>query len=962
MKLINPKSLIVGILLGSAFSLMAQKLESEFKNPPESARPHTFYHFMNGQISKPGITKDLESFAATGIGGLSLFDINWHTPHGGVYYDTDEFHSAVGHMMKESSRLGLDVSIHNCSGWSSTGATWVTPEQSMKKLTWSEQSVKKGQNVIRLEKPEALLDFYRDIVVLAFPTPENAVYRLENWFSKALDDEKTLELAGEKKMGDGAFPPSFGKAPAKAAIAFDDVLDISHKMDESGKLNWSPKSGEWTVIRFGYTTSGEVNGPASEGAKGLEIDKMSSSVAELYWKKYLDKIIAYGKDHRAFSTFLIDSYERGHQNWTENFDVEFKKRCGYDLIPRLLCVTGRILESTDYSERVLWDLRRTAADLTYENYFRYFTQKCHENGLKMELEPYGWGSFDALRVAQLADIPVSEFWQPKANKPWSGMQWNTLVAASAAHLTGKKVVGAEAYTRIKGDWTLHPYVMKICGDRAFALGINRIIFHSAAHNPFHDNVKPGMTMGQFGFQNGRNNTWFYESTAWKQYLARCQSVFQKGEYISDILYMYGDERGYNCWLKGVETLPEDWLPGNKFDLADLGTIDRLFVDESGKVRVRHEGKTLANVYEMLVMKRASLMTPETAQKLGKLAGQGATIYCDRPVRTPHLHRFDKNDKALAELVKKYWDSGKIRPLTELDAAIAALRPDCEMANEMQYAHHRIGAADFYFVSNQTYDTRDEKVSFRVAGKLPELWDPERGETMPAPNWRITQDGRTQVDLEFSPAGSMFVVFRKPTAEKEGVSPKMQYREVATLSGEWTLAFDPIFGPKEAQVFEKLIAWNEHPDEQIKHFSGTASYRKTFELTDPDQPLCLDLGEVQVMARVIVNGKDLGVLWKPPFRMDLSGALKKGKNHLEIRVTNLWVNRLIGDSSLPETGKRSKWKSQAYERFPDWVLEGTPIPEGHRRTFAPWNHYDKGGKLQPSGLIGPVRLMEMYDTQ
>jgi len=956
--IIMKKSLSIGMACLLAASTRGE-LEESFRSPPESARPYTFYHFMNGNISRPGIKKDLEAFAANGIGGLSLFDINWHTPHGGVYFDSKEYHSAVEYMLSEASRLGLDVSIKNHSGWSSTGAAWVTPEQSMKKLVWSEKQIKAGENGVQLEQPKALHDFYRDIAVLAFPTPNDADYRLAHWFEKALDGHLAKERTGEKKMSDRNFPPSFEKAPVDAVISIDDVVNLSRKMDESGKLNWSPKSGEWTVVRFGCTTTGEGNRPASDGAKGLEIDKMSRAVADVYWEKFLDKIVAYGKGHKAFSTFLIDSYEVGHQNWTDGFDKEFQKRAGYDLIPHLVCVTGRILESTETSERVLWDLRRTAADLVYENYFLYFTEKCHQNGLKMELESYGWGPFEASRVAQIADIPVTEFWQNKAHDPWAdslGFQWTAQMMSSAAHLTGRNVVGAEAYTRMKGDWKMHPYVMKIRGDRAFARGINRFIFHSASHNPLRDEVKPGMTMGQFGFQGARNNTWFYDSKVWKEYIARCQSVFQQGDYVSDFLYLYGDERGFNCFYKEKE-LSEPWLPGHKFNVADIGTLDRLFVDENGKVRVTYEGKTLPNIYEMLVMKRTVLMTPDTAQKLGVLAEKGATVYCDRPVRTPRLKDFEKNDAALNALLKKYWDSGKIRPLSELDDGIKAIMPDCEMADKMQYAHHKIGDADFYFISNQTYDSREEKVTFRMVGKWPELWNPETGDMRAAPNWRITEDGRTQVDLELDPADSVFVVFRKPTDQTEKVSPKMEYAAVGKITGDWTVTFDPAFGPREPQAFAELVAWNEHSNEDVKYFSGTASYRKTIKVSDPDAELYLDLGDVQIMARVLVNGKDLGVLWKPPFRVNLSGALRKGKNELDIRVTNLWVNRLIGDAALPETGKRSKWKNEAYERFPDWVLNGTPIPDGHRRTFAPWNHYDKGGKLMPSGLQGPIRLMK-----
>jgi len=531
-------------------------------------------------------------------------------------------------------------------------------------------------------------------------------------------------------------------------------------------------------------------------------------------------------------------------------------------------------------------------------------------------------------------------------------------------LSGKKVFGAEAYTRINGDWTAHPFLMKALGDRMFCQGINRFVFHTSVHQPFRDHVQPGMTHGKFGFQNHRNNTWFFESEAWIKYITRCQHILQTGDHVSDVLALEGEERAF-CSFPGSEDLDLEWIRGHKIDFGEIATLDELSVDNEGFLRASYKGKLLPNRYKLLVLSKASLMSVETARKLGELAERRVPVFAARPVRTPSWHNAQRNDAELQKLIRKYWDSGKIRKPNDFKQALDRIGPDCELPDQMEYVHHTLAGDDYYFLSNQTHDTRDEKVTFRVAGKLPELWDPETGETMPAPNWRVTREGRTQVDLALDPADSLFVVFREPTAEKEHVSPKMAYKEVATLSGEWTVTFDPMFGPKEPQVFAKLIAWNEHADEQIKHFSGTAAYRQTFEVADPNQRLYLDLGDVQIMARVLVNGKDLGVLWKPPFRVNLSGALKDGENQLEIRLTNLWVNKLIGESRFPETGEihgAGAWRRYAYQKFPDWVLSEKPIPEGHRKTFAIWSHYEEGGKLLPSGLTGPVRLMKLLEAK
>ncbi len=953
-----------GMLLGAVAPLRAAMHERDFENPPESARPGTFYIWMDGHISKPGITKDLEAFKQVGIQNFILFDTGWFTPHGGVVYNSDAFHDCLNHTAKEADRLGLEMSMKNCSGWSCSGGPWVTPEMSMKTVVWTETRIKAGEGGVQLKQPKATREFYRDIAVLAFPTPKDDEYRLENWFGKSLNDKKAMELVKQKVVRIDMFAPQTAATPEAAVISPERVQILTDRMDASGQLNWTPDSGEWTVLRMGYTSTGLENKPPSEGAKGLEIDKMSRAAADLHWAGLLDRVTEDAKQHESFTSLSIDSWEVHHQNWTDGFDQLFKERNGYDLIPNLVCFTGRVLENTEYTERVLWDLRHTVSDLVYENYFLYFSEKCGAQGLGLTAEPYGPGPFDSSRVAKLVDWPMTEFWYTgNPNKKATGWTWTSQMVGSGVRLSGKKVFGAEAYTRIDGDYTTHPYLMKTLGDRMFTQGVNRFVFHSSAHQALPDGVKPGVTHGKFGFQNHRNNTWFFEGEDWIEYITRCQHILQTGDHVSDILSVDGENRPFSSF-PGAGDLSLGWAPGFKTDVSEIGILDELSVDDEGFLRASYQGKLLPNRYKMLTLSNADLMRVETARKLGKLAEQGVLVFAARPVRTPSLHNAARNDAALQQLIQKYWDSGLIRNPDGFEQALAKVQPDCALPDQMEYVHHRLDGADFYFVSNQMYVARSEKVTFRIAGKLPELWDPETGETMPAPNWSMTPDGRTQVELELDPADSLFVVFREPTTKQSAEAPKWEYKAVATLDGDWTVRFDPTFGPQEPQVFSELIAWNEHSNEAIKYFSGTAAYQKTFKLsTIPNQAVYLDLGQVDVMARVLVNGKDLGVLWKPPFRVDISSALQTGVNQLNIRVTNLWVNRLIGDSALPETGKINGggvWRRYAYEQFPEWVLSGQPAPQGHRQTFATWSHYEEGGQLLPSGLMGPVRFMERVE--
>jgi len=939
-------------------------VETRFKNPPDSAKPGTFYFWMNGHISKPGITKDLEAFNKVGIRSFVTFDIDWFIPHGGVFYNSDEYHDCLNHAAAEADRLGMEMSMKNCSGWSCTGGPWITPEHSMKTVVWSETKIKAGKGGIQLKQPETTRDFYRDIAVLAFPTPENDKYRLEDWFGKSLNDQKAKELRKQKVVRYDMFVPQTTEAPKDAVIASENVLVLSDKMDRSGKLNWQPDSGEWTVLRFGYTSTGIENKPPSEGAKGLEIDKMSRAALDLHWESLLNRVAKNAEKHKSFSSISIDSWEVHNQNWTDGFEKQFEERCGYDLIPKLVCFSGRVLESTDYTERVLWDLRSTVSDLVYENYFLHFYEKCHANGLSLTAEPYGPGPFDTSRVAKLVDWPMTEFWfnTQRINQSSKGWSWTSRVVGSAVRLSGKKVFGAESYTRGHGDWTAHPYLMKTTGDRMFCEGVNRFVFHTSVHQPFSDNVKPGMTHGRFGFQNHRNNTWFYEGEAWIEYITRCQNILQKGDFVADVLALEGDERAF-CSFPGKEELDLDWVKGHKIDFAEIGTLDDLSADNDGALRASYKGKLLPNRYKALVLNKASLMSVETARKLGKLVDQGVPVFAARPVRTPSLHNAQRNDAELQQLISKYWESGKIQDPNTFKQVLETIGADCELPDQMQYVHRTLDGADYYFVSNQMFNERQELVRFRLSGKQPELWYPETGEIKPAKNWRMTKDGRTEVKLDLKPAESLFVVFRNSTAKKEQNAPGFEYKAIKDLNEKWTVTFDQPFGPKEPQSFDKLIPWNEHSDDDIKYFSGTAAYKKTFDVSDLNSPLYLDLGKVDIMARVLVNGKDLGVLWKPPFRIDISNAVRKGSNKLEIRVTNLWVNKLIGESRFPETGKihgSGAWRKYAYQKFPDWVSSNTPIPEGHRKTFAVWSHYEEGGELLPSGLTGPVRVMKCVE--
>jgi len=946
---------VLAIMLGCSSGASGSSIEQSFKSPPESARPYTWWHWLNGNVSKEGITKDLEAMKAVGLAGFQLFDASVGIPPGPIVHNSSEFHEMVAFAFSEADRLGLKAGFNNSSGWSSSGGPWITPSKSMKILVWSETArsasdetpvaLPKGDFLGKPSKVTAKgkrIDFYRDIVVLAFPTPKDAEYRVEKWLMKGLNSQ------------DGrpdTYIPDLRKSPADAVIAADSVVNVTDRMSADGTLDWTPQNGTWTVLRFGYIPTEAINKPASVDGAGLEIDKLNRDAVEFHWKTFVDKMIKNAKGSPQLTEILVDSYEVGMQNWTEGFAKEFRKRRGYDLIPMMVALTGRIINNTETTERIFWDLRVTVAELMHENYFGHFAEKCREHGFKFAVEPYGQGTFDATEMTLMGDVPMTEFWQRQADRNlWI---WTSQIVSSGAHLSGNPIVGAEAFTSMQGDWTTYPGLLKRWGDRAFARGVNRYYFHTFAHQPFDDSVQPGMTFGRFGGNFHRNNTWFLKSRAWMDYIARCQYLMQSGSYQADVLVLYGDERGFNSFIGAGEPPDMKEIPGLNFDLGGMASLNDLSVDDKGVIRVTRNGKRLDTGYQVLLLKRVDLMLPERVAKLGALADQGARIFAPKPLRSPSYSNHEEQDAKLNALVKKYWDTALIKSPEAFDAAVAKLAKDCEVPESVLFNHHRIGEDDFYFISNQKEEAIELTATFRASGRQPELWNPLTGETRDAQGWKMLEDGRTEVRFDLPPAGSHFVVFRKPTKLKVKTAPKLRNEELMALNDQWSVSFDPKRGPKAPVKFDKLIPWNESADKQIKYFSGSAVYRKTFTLPNISDAssLNLDLGQVDVMARVKLNGKDLGLLWCPPFQVDIGRAAKPGKNSLEIEVTNLWINCLIGDSVFPHNKK-------IYSQ----IRDGQPFPaSSQRKTF----HFEvhKGvypkptDPLSSSGLIGPVRVYE-----
>ena len=1127
----------------------SEDLEEGFKNPPDEAKPRTWWHWISGNVSKLGITKDLEAMKAVGIQEAQIFNVHVGFPIGPVKYLSKEWLDLFKFSAEEAQRLDLELAFHNSAGWSSSGGPWVTEEHAMQTVVFSELTVEGGKTITKkLPRPETKFDYYKDIAVLAFPKPKTTK-KIDGLDYKMLSERIRNHLL-----------PDIKDISKEATIQKEAIINLTSKLSEDGVLNWEIPKGDWVILRLGHTPIGTTNRPAPPEAKGLEVDKMSKTALDAYWKTGVQPIIDKLGDliGTTVNSCLIDSYEVETTNWTTGFDAQFENLRGYDLTAYLPTLAGYYVESGEVSERFLWDFRRTIGDLIAQNYYAHFAELCHKNGLKFSVEPY-WGPFDNMQVGATGDIVMCEFWSggyPFFDSP--------KFVSSIAHLNGSSIVGAESFTGI-GGWDKHPAILKSIGDRAWAEGITRFIFHTYVHQPW--NVAPGLALSYHGFDFNRLNTWWKQSKGYMDYLARSQYLLQQGKNVADVLVFTGESSPNIGFIK-----PEIKAMGFDYDLIGANKLKDLTV-KNGTIF-----SSVGNTYKLLVLPESNFTKPETLKKIKALVDSGAKVIGKKPMQSPSLTDYPNCDKEVTTYVDELWGSSLVKDIT-IEEALSDKTPDFKIESndptDLSFIHRKTPDTDIYFIANARKEEREIIAHFRVSGKQPEIWNSEKGTVKDLVVFKENEDGTTTVPLQLGMEESVFIVFKKPanlnhleeistelktyqaeplsnleivkaeygTFLQEGLiditdkvnkairdgkldfkmsrafcdcDPAMGYKKkfrmefqignskkqifaeerehihidagnkplkvlkavfgkfksettgipqhyktfdvtdkiqdlvssrtydifvsnqlidnkipegdntvlkityktdgeerilfipkgqflklskdtpksalafknraihfstpyagtinykIASgetkiaqvidvpkpldLSSGWKVEFAFTKAKNMKQTFDNLTSWSNHENEAIQHFSGTASYKKEFVLSDDvlqdDKRIELDLGSVAVIAEVIVNGKNAGVLWKAPFRIHIDEFVNKGKNTLEIKVTNLWSNRLIGDENLPldypRKGKRAK-------PLPDWLLNETERPS-KRTTFASWNHYNKNDELKTSGLLGPVQLI------
>jgi hypothetical protein len=644
-------------------------LEENFLHPPASARPWVYWFWLNGNITSNGITADLEAMRRVGIGGVLIMEVDQGAPKGPADFGKAQWRGLFQHMLAEAHRLGLEVNMNNDAGWCGSGGPWITPEMAMQKLVWTETNLTGPMHFEGvLAQPKAVSNYYGDITVLAVPTPTNPA-RIEDIDGKAAFTPKQLPVVG-----------AFDSLPPERLIARDRIVELTSRCGTNGLLSWDVPEGKWTVLRLGHTTTGKDNHPAPEPGRGLESDKLSKAATQLMFNELMGKIIADSKPlaGKTLVSTHIDSWETGSQNWTPRFREEFKKRRGYDPLHLLPVVTGRVVDSLEISERFLWDIRHTVSEMVVENYAGELRRLAQKYGLRLSIEAYDGTPCDDMTYAGQADEPMAEFWSWGVNTAYSCVEMS-----SAAHVYGRRILGAEAFTATDGEkWLLHPGLIKTLGDWAFCEGINRFVFHRYAMQPWL-NERPGMSMGPWGLHYERTETWWEQSAAWHEYLARCQYLLRQGLWVADICFLEPE----GSPMRFTPTMP--WREGNtplrpryNFDGCSPEVLMNRMKVKDGKL-VLPDGLS----YRVLVLPQVETMTPALLRRIKQLVEAGATVIGPPPRKAPGLTDYPKCDSEIAALSAQIWNmgvSGKGRHAL-WDASFETPKPGAQTLSALQAA-------------------------------------------------------------------------------------------------------------------------------------------------------------------------------------------------------------------------------------------------------------------------------------
>ena len=946
-------------------------LKANLEKPPVQSGINCWWWWLNGNVNKAAITKDLEAMKSRNFHGAMIFDAGGHNQRGnrdipkGPLYGSDEWNELFVFALDEAKRLGLEMGFNIQSGWN-LGGPRVTPQYAAKQIAYSETKIPGSRKFEKtLALPEIRDDYFTDIAVLAFPIREE---------HKTNEHISNLDLKlGFHELGGSAPDCRFllGNIFRKHRRSVDmpvekttfiikkeEVINLSSNMDQEGKLSWDVPEGEWCIMRIGYTCTDAHVSTSSGDWQGRVLDYMSKEAFDFYWKDVVEPIFEAAGEHvgTTLKYMETDSWECGGMNWTDHFPDEFSNYRGYDILDYLPIVGGYIIDDIPASNAFLADFRKTLGDLVAYNHYARFQEYAHKYNMGIQPESAGphAGPMDGIKNYGFSDIVMSEFWSPSPHRPRPENRFFLKQASSAAHIYGKQIVGAESFTTIGPHWNDELWHdQKSSFDHEICAGLNRMYFHTFTCSP------PEMGLpGQEYFAGTHVNpqvTWWDQSGPFIDYMHRTQSVVQNGKFVADVLYYYGDHVPNVFPYKHSD--PAGVMPGYDYDVTDETILLQLDARD-GNILVPGGIE-----YRVLVLPDHRVLSMAALQKVEELLQEGAQVIGYKPEKLISLSGGLDAQEQFNTLADKIWgnedlDKGEKKygkgsvtwgKTAREYLSSKGIPADFNVAEndsktDFDYIHYTIGGSDVYFVSNQTTERQKIDCEFRISGKQPELWDALTGEIREAKAFG-QKDGLTTVPLTFEPYGAIMVVFHKGISEnKQGTGERNypDYQTVKEITGEWEVQFDTRWGGPESVLFPELIDWIEHSDESIKYYSGMAKYTKTFTVDfepQDNKQYYLQLESVKDVgiAVVTINGIEKGILWTKPFRTEISQELQPGENTLEIRVVNSWFNRIAGDELFPE---KQQYTSTNAVLMHDY--------RGRPRTTIP---------LEPSGLLGPVTIRE-----
>jgi hypothetical protein len=1046
-------------------------LDQKFTSLPEIVeKPWCYWYWINDDITKEGITKDLEAMKNAGIGAALIGNINTVGVNGKIPLFSEEWWEHMVYAVTEGHRIGVDIGVFNSSGWSQSGGPWVKPNMSMRYLAHVETKVSgPGKVRVHLNKPNKN---FQDTHTLAFQTPESEKYEMKDIVRQISSNLKNIKtenlidnnlntivefnvhkndqavfnfqfkdeiiarkltinpasklkcecklyaeidgndilvsefLFDRSKLTPNVGPIIFGeiaisltetksdnfrlvcknfskdieevafsevnisedvvldhfiekqlgkmypstqpkwdsyiwktqKEVKNESLLVNEVLDVSNQLDENGMLVWDVPDGNWTIMRIGMVPTEAKNFPTSPKGEGYEIDKMSSELVKIHFDNFVGELLRRipEESKTALKYVIADSYEVGAQNWTDNFDVNFNKKYGYNPVEYLPVLSGRIVGNVEESERFLWDLRRAIADNIAYEYVGGLRKVSNDHNLKLWLENYGHWGFPAefMMYGGQSDFVSGEFW----NEGTLG-NYECKIASSTAHVYGKNEIFAEGFTAAQQAFLRHPSLLKKRGDWSFTQGINHLVLHLYIHQP-DDIRKPGIN-AWFGTEFNRHNTWFKYMSGWTDYLRRCQLILKQGKYAADVCYYIGE----NSPIMNGPQIPK--LPeGYSFDYINAETIiNKMFVKDGSLVLPNGMN------YKVMVLPPSKTMRPEVIKKLESLVKEGGIILGPPPEMSPSLEGYPECDQIVRDYADKLWgekknDStarnygkGKVFNGLKLQYVFKQINlgKDVDLGSSsypVLWTHRILPQQDFYFITNQSDKEITFAPSFRVKEGKPQLWNPLTGEIRWLNEYEI-RDGRIYIPLKLLSNESYFIVFDKRLLNDNNQNSYPSnfpiHKVIKKLHGTWQVTFnDKEISSKKSFIFPSLSDWIENTNENIQYYSGSATYKKDFNLNEinPSDSLYINLGNVQVISKVKLNGVIIGITWIDPHILSTKRLLTKGKNTIEIEVANLWRNQLIKEKTSKET-ERNAW----------WLIDDISQNE----------------KLHSSGLLGPVSI-------